>query len=118
MLALAAQNLDGSERLGLRTHPHVKILSKFEVLGPRNGRGATWQNASLVKKQNRARRAGAPGGRVHGERVRTAHKLINRITPPPRPPNYGRPDNQPLRRLWTGEAGEGFPLARSSNGVQ
>ena len=50
MLALAAQNLDGSERLGLRTHPHVKILSKFEVLGPRNGRGATWQNASLVKK--------------------------------------------------------------------
>ena len=54
MLALAAQNLDGSERLGLRTHPHVKILSKFEVLGlrlgPRNGRGATWQSASLVNR--------------------------------------------------------------------
>ena len=49
MLALATQDLDGSERFGLRTHPHVKILSKFEVLGPRNGRGATWQNASLVK---------------------------------------------------------------------
>ena len=49
MLALAAQDLDSSERFGLRTHPHVKILSKFEVLGPRNGRGATWQNASLVK---------------------------------------------------------------------
>ena len=49
MLALAIQKLDGSERFGLRTYPHVKILSKFEVLGPRNGRGATWQNASLVK---------------------------------------------------------------------
>ena len=49
VLALAIQGLDGSERFGLRTHPHVKILSKFEVLGPRNGRGATWQNASLVK---------------------------------------------------------------------
>ena len=48
MLALATQDLDGSERFGLRTHPHVKILSKIEVLGPRNGRGATWQNASLV----------------------------------------------------------------------
>jgi len=49
VLALATQDLDGSERFGLRTHPHVKILSKFEVLGPRNGRGATWQNASLLK---------------------------------------------------------------------
>ena len=51
MLALATQEryLDGSELFGLRTHPHVKILSKFEVLGPRNGRGATWQKASLVK---------------------------------------------------------------------
>ena len=53
MLALAKQDLDGSERFGLRTHPHVKILSKFEVLGPRNGRGATWQNASLVKARER-----------------------------------------------------------------
>ena len=37
------------ERFGLRTHPHVKILSKFEVLGrpPQHGRGATCQNASL-----------------------------------------------------------------------
>ena len=35
-----------SERIG---DPHVKIWSKFEALGPRNGRGATWQNASLVK---------------------------------------------------------------------
>ena len=49
MLALATQNFDGCERFGLRTHPHAKILSKFEVLGPRNGRGATWQNASQVK---------------------------------------------------------------------
>ena len=48
MLALAIQKLDGSERFGLQTHPHVKIWSKFEVLGPRNGRGATCQNASLV----------------------------------------------------------------------
>ena len=47
-MALAIQNLDGSELFGLRTPPHVKILSKFEDLGPRNGRGATWQNASLV----------------------------------------------------------------------
>ena len=51
MLALATQDLDGSERFGLRTHPNVKILSKFEVLGPRNGRGATWQKASLLKHQ-------------------------------------------------------------------
>ena len=49
VLALATQDLDGPERFELRTHPHVKILSKFEVLGPRNGRGATWQNASLVR---------------------------------------------------------------------
>ena len=48
VLALATQHFDGSERFGLRTHRHAKILSKFEVLGPRNGRGATWQNASQV----------------------------------------------------------------------
>ena len=35
------QNIDGSERLRLGMYPHVKILSKFEVLGPRNGRGRT-----------------------------------------------------------------------------
>ena len=56
MLALATQNFDGSERFGLRTHPHAKILSKFEVLGPRNGRGATWQNASQVKGPRSASR--------------------------------------------------------------
>ena len=53
VLALSIQKLDGSERFGLRTRPHVKILSKFEVLGPRNGRGATWQNASLVNSDER-----------------------------------------------------------------
>ena len=52
-MALAIQKLDGSERFGLRTHPHVKIWSKFEVLGPRNGRSATCQYASLVKKKER-----------------------------------------------------------------
>ena len=36
--------LDGSERFRLQTYQHVKILLKFEVLGPRNGRGATCQN--------------------------------------------------------------------------
>ena len=39
MLAPYIYNLDGSERFGLRIYPHVKILSKFEALGPRNGRG-------------------------------------------------------------------------------
>ena len=36
----------------------------------------------------------------------------NIITLPPRPPNYGRPDNQSLRRLWTGEAGRVPPGAQ------
>ena len=41
VLAPYIQNIDGSERLRFGMYPHVKILSKFEVLGPRNGRGRT-----------------------------------------------------------------------------
>ena len=41
VLALYVQKLDGSKRFGPRTYPHVEISSKFEVLGPRNGRGPT-----------------------------------------------------------------------------
>ena len=39
VLALDARKLDGSKRFGPCTYPHVEISSKFEVLGPRNGRG-------------------------------------------------------------------------------
>ena len=41
MLALYVQNLDESKRFGPCTYPHVEISSKFEVLGPSNGRGRT-----------------------------------------------------------------------------
>ena len=48
LLALDVQKLDGSKRFGPCTYPHVEISSKFEVLGPRNGRGlAVWPD--LVK---------------------------------------------------------------------
>ena len=49
MLALYVQNLDGSKRFGPRTYPHVEISSKFEVLGPRNGRGPTSSKPLKVK---------------------------------------------------------------------
>jgi hypothetical protein len=39
VLALDVRKLDGSKRFGPCTYPHVEISSKFEVLGPRNGRG-------------------------------------------------------------------------------
>ena len=48
-LALYVQNLDGSRRFGPRTYPHVEISSKFEVLGPRNGRGRTSSKPLKVK---------------------------------------------------------------------
>ena len=41
VLALDVQKLDGSKRFGPCTYPHVEISSKFEVLGPLNGRGRT-----------------------------------------------------------------------------
>ena len=41
VLALDVQKLDGSKRFGPCTYPHVEILSKFEIPGPRNGRGRT-----------------------------------------------------------------------------
>ena len=41
VLALDVEKLDGSKRFGRCTYPHVEISSKFEVLGPRNGRGRT-----------------------------------------------------------------------------
>ena len=49
MLALYVQKLDGSKRFGPRTYPHVEISSKFEVLGPSNGRGPTSSKPLKVK---------------------------------------------------------------------
>ena len=49
MLALYVRKLDGSKRFGPRTYPHVEISSKFEVLGPRNGRGPTSSKPLKVK---------------------------------------------------------------------
>ena len=43
------KKLDGSKRFGPRTYPHVEISSKFEVLGPRNGRGPTSSKPLKVK---------------------------------------------------------------------
>ena len=48
-MALYAQKFDGSKRFGPRTYPHVEISSKFEVLGPRNGRGPTSSKPLKVK---------------------------------------------------------------------
>ena len=39
-MAFCTQKLDGFKRFG-PCYPHVKISLKFEVLGPRNGRGRT-----------------------------------------------------------------------------
>ena len=44
VLALDVRALDGSKRFGPCTYPHVEISSKFEALGPRNGRGRTSSN--------------------------------------------------------------------------
>jgi hypothetical protein len=37
------------KRFGPRTYPHVEVSSKFEVLGPRNGRGPTSSKPLKVK---------------------------------------------------------------------
>ena len=52
LLALDVRKLDGSKRgSGLvRIDPHVEISSKFEVLGPRNGRGPT--SSKPLKRQS------------------------------------------------------------------
>ena len=49
VLALDVRALDGSKRFGPCTYPHVEISSKFEALGPRNGRGRTSSNPLKVK---------------------------------------------------------------------
>ena len=51
LLALDVRKLDGSKRgSGLvRIDPHVEISSKFEVLGPRNGRGPTSSKPLKIK---------------------------------------------------------------------
>jgi len=49
VLAIYVRKLDGSKRFGPRTYPHVEISSKFEVLGPRNGRGPTSSKPLKVK---------------------------------------------------------------------
>jgi hypothetical protein len=49
VLALDVRELDGFKRFGPCTYPHVEISSKFEALGPRNGRGRTSSNPLKVK---------------------------------------------------------------------
>ena len=48
-MALDVRELDGFKRFGPCTYPHVEISSKFEALGPRNGRGRTSSNPLKVK---------------------------------------------------------------------